>query len=65
MSVTRRNFIKASGVMFALPMFESLGATQAQINPKRMVLICNNLGLIKENFIPQGSGRDFKAFPLP
>lgn len=60
MSVTRRNFIKASGVLFALPMFESLGATQEQINPKRMVLICNNLGLIKENFIPEGSGKNFK-----
>lgn len=61
MSITRRNFIKASGAIFALPAFESLGATPAQINPKRMVLICNNLGLIKENFIPKGSGKAYKA----
>ncbi|MCM8529602.1 MAG: DUF1552 domain-containing protein [Lentisphaeraceae bacterium] len=60
MKTTRRNFLKASGVMFALPMFESLGATQAELNPVRMVCVNNNLGLISENYVPEGSGFDYK-----
>ncbi|MCM8531157.1 MAG: DUF1552 domain-containing protein [Lentisphaeraceae bacterium] len=59
MNKTRRNFLKASGVLFALPMFESLGATQKELNPQRMVCINNNLGLIAENFTPQDSGKDY------
>ena len=60
MKATRRNFLKASGVLFALPMFESLGATEAELNPMRMVCINNNLGLISENYVPEGSGYNFK-----
>ena len=61
MSLSRRSFLKASGVLFALPAFESLGATEAQLNPKRMVAVCNGLGILKENFIPKESGFDYKS----
>ncbi|MCM8532075.1 MAG: DUF1552 domain-containing protein [Lentisphaeraceae bacterium] len=61
MSLNRRNFLKASGVMFALPAFESLGATKTQLNPKRLVAVCNGLGILKENFIPKEIGSDYKS----
>ncbi|MCM8534604.1 MAG: DUF1552 domain-containing protein [Lentisphaeraceae bacterium] len=59
MKFNRRQFIKASGVAFALPVFESFGATEKQLNPKRMVAICNNLSLLTDNFKPVDSGRDY------
>ena len=56
----RRNFLKASGLLFALPMFESFGATEAELKPMRMVCINNNLGLISDNFVPEGTGATYK-----
>jgi hypothetical protein len=35
----------------------------ADTKPRRMLAICNNLGLLAENFFPQGKGRDYVASP--
>ncbi len=73
MITTRRQFLRASGITLGLPLLESLaprGLRAAEGGmpgfkpdgvPRRMVCICNNLGLHLPNFIPQGSGRDYKA----
>lgn len=67
---TRRNLLRASGVTLALPMFDSLRSHTAMAAGenfnsdgvrRRMVCICNNLGLHLPNFIPDGDGYDWKA----
>lgn len=70
MNPTRRTFLRASGVSLALPWLKSLaprGATAAvqagfrsDGTPRRMIVICNNLGLHLPHFIPEGAGRDYK-----
>lgn len=66
---SRRSFLRASGVGLALPMLDSLGqkesvAAAPNFNsdnvPRRMVCICNNLGLHLPHFIPEGNGYDWK-----
>lgn len=55
----RRNFLRGAGVTLALPFLESVSAAAGPL-PRRMVCICNNLGLHLPNFIPQGEGRGYK-----
>jgi hypothetical protein len=70
---TRRHFLRASGITLGLPFFDSL-ATRVHAAasgampgfksdgvPRRMVCICNSLGLHQPNFIPQGRGRGYTA----
>lgn len=71
-SFTRRHFLRASGITLGLPLLESLaprGLRAAEGGmpgfksdgvPRRMVCICNNLGLHLPNFIPEGAGRNYK-----
>ncbi len=68
-ALPRRQFLKAAGVLLGLPMLEAM--TPAFLNaaesaaakqaPRRMLGICNNLGLLPENFFPTGAGKDYKA----
>ncbi len=66
---SRRQMLRASGVGLALPLLESISETRAHANPKqnvddvprRMVCICNNLGLHLPYFIPEGEGYGWKA----
>jgi hypothetical protein len=70
--LSRRRFLRAAGVTLALPLLESIAprarATAGAMPgfesdgvPRRMVCLCNNLGLHLPNFIPQGAGRGWKA----
>ena len=66
---SRRNLLRGTGVALALPILDSLGVHQASAKqrsvhkdntPRRMVCICNNLGLHLPYFIPEGDGYDWK-----
>ncbi|MCA9193579.1 MAG: DUF1552 domain-containing protein [Planctomycetales bacterium] len=67
----RRTMLRAAGVGLALPFLEAmrpavLSATERSKESKpirRMLGICNNLGLLPEKFFPQAPGRDYKASP--
>jgi len=66
-TVTRRHFLRATGITLALPMldfFLPLGraaATAAAAKPiRRMVCICTPLGLHPPNFFPEKTGRDYE-----
>lgn len=73
MNTTRRQFLRASGITLGLPLFDSLAprglhAAEGGLPgfksdgvPRRMVCICNNLGLHQPNFIPTGTGKGYKA----
>lgn len=69
--ISRRTLLKATGVALALPMLDSLGngstagatagpSFRSDGVPRRMVCICNNLGLHLPNFIPEGDGYQWK-----
>lgn len=60
---SRRRFLRAAGVAIALPALPSVA--RAAVDPKRppprrMLAICNNLGILPHKFFPEGAGRDWK-----
>ena len=67
----RRNFLRASGVAVALPLFESriqaaadpetVSAVEDATGAKRMVCVGNPYGMIPDDFFPQQSGRNYTA----
>ena len=67
-SVSRRKFLKAAGVALSLPSLEAMRPAMARQAdekhvPRRMLAICNNLGLLPGEFFPTGSGRDYTLSP--
>ena len=68
-SISRRQFLRASGVGLALPWLSAMlpafsRATDAP-PPRRMLGICNNLGLLPEKFFPDANqtGRGYTLSP--
>ena len=58
-TLKRRTLLKAAGVSVAMPMLESMGTpqkTNAEEPPKRMVCICNTLGLHPDSIWPDKLG---------
>ena len=62
--LSRRTFLRASGVSLALPLLESmmpLRARAATAPPKRMVFICTTLGLHPPALWPETSGANYES----
>ena len=62
--LSRRTFLRASGVALALPFLESMNpvfARHANDAPKRMVFICTTLGLHPPNLWPENPGKDYES----
>jgi hypothetical protein len=60
--ISRRAALKASGIAIALPLLESMKPAighEHMAPPKRMVLICNALGLHSPSLFPKTSGTDY------
>lgn len=73
-TIDRRRFLRGAGVALALPFLDSMVPAFAQTRkssnplapgatPRRMLAICNNLGLLHDQFFPTGSGRDYVPSP--
>jgi len=74
-ALSRRKFLRGAGILLSLPMLEVMtpvfaGAAKKSAasvtpggKPRRMFGICNNLGLLPENFFPKDSGRDYALSP--
>jgi hypothetical protein len=61
---SRRLFLRGAGVAVALPALPSLRARAAEAPPpRRMLAICNNLGLVARRFFPETAGRDWAPSP--
>ncbi len=70
---SRRRLLRAAGVTLALPWLESLGpvqgrsvnstATSLDSKPRRIVGICDNIGVLPQNFFPEETGRDYQLSP--
>jgi hypothetical protein len=66
----RRGFLRGAGVALALPLLDALRpawagepAAPGAGPPRRMIAVCNNLGLLPERFFPEKGGRDYALSP--
>jgi BMFP domain-containing protein YqiC len=64
-ALSRRSFLRGAGIVLSLPFLEAMRPAFARAasaaTPRRMLGICNNLGLVPEFFFPKESGRGYKA----
>ena len=62
MKLNRRTFLRSTGVAMALPWLESMQPAwgKEQVPPKRMVFICNTLGLHAPALFPKKTGADYE-----
>lgn len=70
--LSRRRFLQGAGVAMSLPLLDAMqpGLARAATNvpppgasPRRMLGICNNLGLRPDLFFPAATGREYEASP--
>ena len=66
-SVSRRTVLRGLGVSLALPLLERMmpatSRAQETAQPRRMLLISNNLGVLPDLFFPTEAGADFRMSP--
>jgi hypothetical protein len=72
-AVSRRQMLRGAGIVLALPFLDAMtpafaGATtiksaRADTQPRRMLAVCNNLGLLPDQFFPQTTGKDYTPSP--
>jgi Protein of unknown function (DUF1552) len=68
-SLDRRSFLKSSGAALTLPLLEAMApafakeTAQASLQPKRMLCIMTNMGVLPRNFFPKKAGRDYELSP--
>jgi hypothetical protein len=66
--LSRRRFLRGTGIALGLPLLEAMlpafsRTTTVEIKPRRMLGICNNLGLVPDQFFPSEAGRNYKLSP--
>src|SRR4051812_4212889 len=65
--ISRRRVLRGAGVAVALPLLEAMRPPFARAAdgpvPRRMLCICNNLGVLPGPFFPRDAGRDYKPSP--
>src|SRR6185503_487229 len=73
-ALSRRKFLRGAGILLSLPMLDAMtpvfaGLTKSAASitpggkPRRMFGICNNLGLLPDQFFPKEGGRDYALSP--
>src|SRR5258708_6367067 len=73
-AVSRRHFLRGAGIVLSLPLLDSMlpafaGATESSsaispgAQPRRMLAVCNNLGLVPDQFFPQNAGFGYTPSP--
>jgi BMFP domain-containing protein YqiC len=71
-SVSRREFLRGAGILLSLPLLDSMLPAFARAasseektagKPRRMLAICNNLGLLPDQFFPNQTGRGYALSP--
>jgi hypothetical protein len=72
--LSRRRFLRGTGVALALPFLDAMRPAFARAvdgpasatpggKPRRMLAVCNNLGVLPDQFFPKDSGRDYTPSP--
>jgi BMFP domain-containing protein YqiC len=73
-ALSRRQFLRGTGIVLSLPLLDSMlpgisraaqtsAAREAAAKPRRMLGICNNLGLVPDQFFPTTTGRGYALSP--
>src|ERR1043165_4374691 len=73
-TLSRRKFLRGAGILLSLPLLDAMTPVFAAVSkssasitpggkPRRMLGICNNLGLLPEQFFPKEAGRDYALSP--
>lgn len=74
-ALSRRRFLRGTGIALSLPFLEAMvpvfagassagsGNTAGPAVPRRMFAICNNLGLVPDQFFPKAPGRNYALSP--
>jgi hypothetical protein len=72
-AMSRRRFLRGAGILLSLPLLDAMtpafaaakriAADAPNAKPRRMLGICNNLGLLPENFFPKTTGLDYELSP--
>jgi len=61
--ISRRTVLRGAGVSIALPLLSAMAPVTARAQgaavPRRMLGICNNLGVLPAEFFPVNAGRDY------
>lgn len=64
-AMPRRHFLRGAGVALGLPLLDAMRpafAAEPEV-PRRMLAICNNLGLLETGFFPKDSGKSYELSP--
>ncbi|MGA1236898.1 MAG: DUF1552 domain-containing protein [Limisphaerales bacterium] len=73
--LSRRTFLRGTGIALALPLLDAMSPAFARLHPttpnpsaasstpRRMLAICNNLGLLPDQFFPQTAGPNYPLSP--
>ena len=65
LAVSRRTFLRASGVAVGLPLLDAMipacVASPTPKPPRRMIAICTNLGILPHYFFPKSAGADYES----
>src|SRR5258705_13481005 len=75
-ALSRRRFLRGAGILLSLPLLEAMTPAFARAakrrlaadvtpggKPRRMFGICNNLGLLPDQFFPKDNGCDYTLSP--
>ncbi|HTH48309.1 MAG TPA: hypothetical protein VMB21_12420, partial [Candidatus Limnocylindria bacterium] len=72
-ALSRRRFLMGTGIALSLPFLDAMNPAFAAVTkaadqtpggkPRRMFGICNNLGLLPDQFFPKEEGRGYAASP--
>jgi len=72
-AMSRRRFLRGTGIMLSLPLLEAMVPAFARpavaapgspgAKPRRVLAICNNLGLLPSEFFPKDSGPNYTLSP--
>lgn len=69
-AISRRRFLQGAGVALGIPLLDAMipafaRADEKLLHPKRFLGICNNLGLLPQNFFPahDQTGRGYQLSP--
>jgi len=70
-SIPRRQFLRGASVLLGLPLLEAMTpalsrrarSSEAPRKPRRLLAICNNLGILPGGFFPTRAGSDYSLSP--
>jgi len=71
-AISRRQILRGAGIALTLPLLDSMLPAFAKADaappspgakPRRLLAVCNNLGLLADQFFPKGAGRDYDLSP--